>query len=89
MIAFHIKVYGRVQSVFFRKYTREKAEELKISGTVRNCSDGSVEIHAEGDKEWIDAFIAWCKVGPPKASVDKLDINATTVKNYSGFIVTH
>ncbi len=44
MIAFRIKVTGRVQGVFFRASTKEKAEELGINGWVRNEPDGSVLI---------------------------------------------
>jgi acylphosphatase len=69
-----IKVEGRVQGVFFRQSTQEKASQLGIKGTVKNCDDDSVEIIATGTKEQLDKLVAWCWEGPPKADV----INVTT-----------
>lgn len=69
-----IKVEGRVQGVFFRQSTQEKAMDLGIKGTVKNCDDDSVEIVATGMKEQLDKLVEWCWEGPPKAKV----INVTT-----------
>ena len=49
-----IEVVGKVQGVFFRASTREVAEKLGISGTVRNLPNGSVLIHAEGSQSQLD-----------------------------------
>ena len=72
--AFHAFVHGLVQGVFFRASTEEKARSLGISGWVRNCSDGTVEIHAEGPRDRLDQLIAWCHEGPPRAEVQKVDV---------------
>lgn len=64
-----IKVHGRVQGVWFRSSTREKAVELGLRGSVRNEPDGSVTIHVSGEKGRIDELIEWCKDGPPLARV--------------------
>ena len=88
LCAYSIKIHGLVQGVFFRKSTREKAMELGITGFVRNCSDGTVEIFAEGEKEIIDRFIVWCRTGPENARVDKIDIHERPLKNSQGFIIT-
>lgn len=69
-----IKVFGRVQFVFFRDFARRKATELGIKGYVKNLKDGSVEIVAQGKEEDIDKFIEWAKIGPPLAKVDKIEI---------------
>ncbi len=71
--AIHLFVRGRVQGVFFRASTQKTAEGLGLTGWVRNCSDGSVEIHAEGDKKKLEELIAWCRQGPPMASVTDID----------------
>ena len=63
-----------MQGVFFRQSTQEKANQLGIKGTVKNCEDDSVEIIATGTKEQLDKLVAWCREGPPKATV----INVTT-----------
>ena len=48
-------------------------ERLGLTGWVKNCSDGSVEIHAEGDKAKLEELIAWCRKGPALASVSNID----------------
>lgn len=68
-----IIIFGRVQGVFFRKSTKEKADELGVLGWVRNDSDGSVEIMAVGEKEILEKFIKWCKKGPPLAKVENVE----------------
>ena len=80
-----IRVIGKVQGVFFRASTFEKANSLKLAGVVRNEADGSVYIEAEGDDDAIDNFIAWAKIGPPRADVIRCDIREGAAKNYSGF----
>ncbi len=66
----HILVKGRVQGVAFRAYTKTEAESLKLSGYVRNLSDGSVEILAEGKKESLEKLISWAHIGPPASKVE-------------------
>ena len=73
--AVHLFVRGRVQGVFFRAGTQKAAEGLGLAGWVKNCGDGSVEIHAEGNKEKLEELIAWCRQGPPMASVSNIDLN--------------
>jgi acylphosphatase len=87
--AYNLKIHGLVQGVFFRKHTKEKAIELGINGTVKNCPDGTVEVFAEGNIEVMEQFIAWCHVGPKGASVLKIDIHEAPLKNFREFIITH
>ena len=68
----HLIVEGRVQRVWFRESTRIKATELQIKGWVKNRSDGTVEIIAEGLEENIIKFVEWCREGPPYAVVSKI-----------------
>jgi acylphosphatase len=70
-----IFVSGRVQGVFFRDTARRKAKKLKLNGWVRNLSNGSVEILAEGEKEKLEELIRWAKKGPILARVDKIKTN--------------
>ena len=69
-----LKVYGRVQAVFFRDSSRRKARKLGLTGFVMNESDGTVKIVAEGKEENLNQFIQWCYNGPILARVDKIDI---------------
>ncbi len=67
-------VSGRVQGVYFRASTREKALTLGLSGYARNLEDGRVEVLAAGPASVIDAFIQWLWIGPPTSRVEQVDI---------------
>jgi acylphosphatase len=67
-------VSGKVQGVFFRASTREKAEQLGIGGSARNLPDGRVEIIADGDQASLQQFIAWCHEGPPLSRVKNVAV---------------
>ncbi|MEJ8758471.1 acylphosphatase [Pontibacter sp. H259] len=69
-----MKVYGKVQGVFFRASTQEKAEALGLTGFVRNEPDGTVYLEAEGDPETIKQLEAWAHRGPEHARVEKVEI---------------
>ncbi len=70
----HIKIIGRVQGVYFRASTKEKADALAIKGWVKNISDGSVEIVASGSRQSVEEFVQWCHKGPRGASVSRVDV---------------
>jgi len=69
-----IIITGRVQGVFFRYLAEKKAQELNIKGSVRNISDGKLEIIAKGEDENMQKFINWCKVGPEYARVEGITL---------------
>jgi len=85
--AVHIVVRGRVQGVWYRNSAKARASELKLAGWVRNCPDGTVEIHAQGNRENLDRFIEWCKQGPPTAEVTGLDTTPASVEGMETFQV--
>ncbi len=76
-------VRGRVQGVWFRRYTQNVANELGISGWVRNLEDGSVEVEASVPEELFESFIAALRKGPPLARVDDIEIEEIP-RSYSG-----
>ena len=82
-----IVVKGKVQGVFFRASTKSAAEELGIKGEVRNLPDGNVWIAAEGEENKMEAFIAWCRQGPPLAKVAELLITVGPLQHYTTFEV--
>ena len=65
----HLIVSGRVQGVFFRHSTADKARSLGLTGWVRNLPSGEVEIIAEGPRKNLQILSAWARVGPPSAHV--------------------
>jgi acylphosphatase len=69
-----ILVSGRVQGVYFRMFTQNKAKHLGIKGCARNLPDGRVEIIAEADNSSIEKLIKWCRKGPVTARVDDIEI---------------
>ena len=64
--------HGRVQGVNYRAFTARNAVNLGLTGYVRNLTDGSVEIFAEGEKKQLMTLILQLKKGPPGARVDNL-----------------
>lgn len=69
-----LKIYGRVQGVFYRDSARRRAIKLNIIGFAKNESDGTVFIAAEGEEENLKKFIEWCYNGPILAKVNKIDV---------------
>ncbi|MEM3032310.1 MAG: acylphosphatase [Nitrososphaerota archaeon] len=74
-VSAHIRVYGRVQGVFFRVNMKDVADGLGVSGWVRNLPDGSVEAYAEGSEDSVRRLVEWCHRGPPSARVDKVEVS--------------
>lgn len=64
-----VVVEGRVQGVFFRDSCSTEARRLGVAGSVRNRADGTVEAVFEGEAPAVEAMVAWCRRGPPRASV--------------------
>jgi acylphosphatase len=85
MIYQKIIVHGKVQGVYFRKSTAEKANELSVKGYVMNLSDGTVMIEAEGSQASMDEFIEWCYIGSVMSGVSKIDVMSGEVKGYKSF----
>lgn len=70
----HVFVEGRVQGVFFRQSTSERARLLGVTGWARNLADGRVEAVFEGEEASVHSVIEFVKVGPPQADVMNVDI---------------
>ena len=74
MRAFLARVYGRVQRVGYRRFVLDTAQELGVSGYVKNERDGSVTVFAQGEDAAIEKFIETLKSPPPPAQVRTIDI---------------
>ncbi len=83
----HVYISGRVQGVFFRDSTREKAQEIGLNGWVRNMRDGRVEAVFEGDEDKVNKMIEWCHEGPRSARVDRVEISKEEPVGEEGFSV--
>jgi acylphosphatase len=71
-----LRIHGRVQGVFYRESMRERADQLQVTGWVRNRSDGTVEAIVQGKAFDVDALIEWARRGPEAAKVEKVEIEA-------------
>ena len=85
---FSIRVSGKVQGVFFRVSTKEAADQLGVSGFVKNEPNGDVYIEAEADEDVLKRFIEWCHQGPPRARVTLVDTTEIHVLEATHFEIT-
>jgi acylphosphatase len=74
-IARRCHVSGRVQGVFYRASTRDRARELGVTGYARNLSDGRVEVFACGDPAAVEALCRWLWLGSPASHVTAVEVN--------------
>jgi len=82
----HLIISGDVQGVGFRFTAIEVARGLDLTGWVKNCPDGSVEIVAEGPREKLENLITWAKKGPALAKVEDVKIRwETATGEFSSF----
>ena len=81
----HATFQGRVQGVWFRAWTAEKATALGLNGWVRNCSDGTVEAVFSGPADKVDAMLTKAQKGPVLARVDDIHTEETEPPKEAGF----
>jgi DNA ligase D-like protein (predicted 3'-phosphoesterase) len=85
--AIRASVSGDVQGVGFREATRRHARELAALGWVRNESDGTVAVHAEGERAAVDALLAFLEKGPPGARVEHVSIEDVRAEGHEQFAI--
>lgn len=77
-----ILVTGKVQGVFYRVSAKKAADDLGITGWVKNLKDNQVELLAEGDYSKLLTLIEWCKQGPPSAYVTSIEVEWAAVSSH-------
>jgi acylphosphatase len=81
-------VYGRVQGVYFRQSTLQKATGLGLNGWVANLPNGAVKVVAEGPERALQSLVAWLDQGSPASHVDFVDTHwADATGEFDGFDV--
>ena len=66
-------IEGKVQGVWYREATRREAENMGITGHVKNMPDGSVQVLACGEPGSLNRLGEWLKQGPPLAQVERVE----------------
>ena len=79
------RISGRVQMVWYRAWTVAEAEKRGLSGWVRNRKDGSVEALFSGAADAVEAMLAACRDGPPKAQVTDIVVQPADPPDGPGF----
>jgi acylphosphatase len=70
-----VVVHGRVQGVFFRDSTRQRAQAGGVAGWVANRPDGTVEAVLEGDPDAVERVVDFMRAGPRGAEVERVDVS--------------
>ncbi len=83
--AVRVRIKGLVHGVSFRSSMAQLAADLGVRGWVRNLPDGSVEAFLEGDERRVKRVLEWARSGPPRARVDKVDVQVTAPRNHRDF----
>ena len=82
----HVIASGRVHGVFFRDSTQREARRLGVDGWVRNLDDGTVEAAFEGPPPAVETLLDFCRRGPERARVDRLEVDESQPpEGLSGF----
>jgi len=84
-----VRITGSVQGVFFRVWAMGQARELRISGWIRNCPDGSVEAQLTGEEEAVGRMIDRMRRGPANARVDEVVVENAEPGECGRFEVRH
>jgi len=84
-IRVHVFITGKVQGVGYRMSTREAANDLGLSGWVRNLPDERVEAVFEGSRDMVEEMINWCHQGNPVAVVKDVAVEYERPEGIRGF----
>ena len=87
MIRRRVVVHGRVQGVFFRDSVRRLAEREGVGGWARNARDGTVEAVFEGEPAAVERLVDFCRLGPPHASVERIEVADEAPEGLHGFAI--
>lgn len=85
ILRYKIHVTGHVQGVGFRWSAAREARNLGIKGYIKNLSDGSVYIEAEGSLIQLTSFVEWCRKGTGFGFVESVKVDIIPPANYTDF----
>jgi acylphosphatase len=80
-------VQGHVQGVWFRDSVRERADAHGVAGWACNRPDGALEAVLEGQPDAVERVESFCRTGPPRANVERVEVEVQTPEGVTGFEV--
>ena len=81
----HLLIKGKVQGVFYRATAKQMANELRLTGWIKNTKEGDVEVTVSGNNQQLEKFVNWCKKGPDKAAVEEVVVTQKEETTFKGF----
>lgn len=87
LLTYSITISGKVQGVYYRQSTKEKAITLDLTGSVMNKKNGDVEIIATGIKDKLEELADWCRQGPSNAVVKNIIVKELPLQIFERFII--
>ncbi|MBL4899888.1 MAG: acylphosphatase [Colwellia sp.] len=87
-VSYIVHVSGKVQGVYFRVSSQQKAIDYGLSGYAKNLVDGDVEVFLSGEQENVDKMLAWLKHGPELAQVTKIQQKKVGWQAHSFFSIS-
>ena len=89
-VQYELNITGRVQGVGYRYFAAQKANEMGITGWVKNAVDGSVIVVAQGIEEEIETFIDFLYIGPTRSRVDQISkVKFNTLSDFNNFSIKY
>jgi acylphosphatase len=80
-------VSGKVQGVYFRVSTQQKAIDYSLSGYARNLADGDVEVLLCGKQHNVELMLDWLREGPPQADVSEVQQKQIPWQDHNHFSI--
>lgn len=90
MIEMQCVITGKVQNVAFRAYAQDSADELGITGWVKNLPDGSVLLCAQGMPDTLKDYVEYLHEGSLRAEVEGVSVEWGSPKTvFTEFSIKH
>ena len=87
-VSYIAHVSGKVQGVYFRVSSQQKAIDYGLSGYARNLADGDVEVFLSGEEENVEKMLAWLQHGPDQADVTQMQQKQVDWQEHSFFSIS-
>lgn len=79
---------GKVQGVYFRVSSQQKAIDYSLSGYAKNLADGDVEVFLSGEEKNVKKMLTWLEHGPEDAQVAQMQKKQVDWQEHSFFSIS-